>query len=55
MKILYLLTRDLDATGAALRREHAKEHTVEVVDLLSAGDYDRVVDEIASADLVISW
>ena len=55
MKILYLLTRDLDATGAALRHEHAKEHAVEVIDLLSETDYGRVVDEIAAADRVISW
>ena len=55
MKILYLLTRDLDATGAALRHEHAREYTVEVIDLLNESDYDRVVDEIASADRVISW
>ena len=55
MKILYLLTRDLGATGAVLRQEHAKEHVVEVIDLLSERNYDRVVDEIASADLVISW
>ena len=55
MKILYLLTRDLDATGAVLRHEHAKEHTVEVIDLTSEKNYDRVVDEIASADRVISW
>ena len=55
MKILYLLTRDLDATGAALSREQAKEHAVEVVDLQGESNFDRVVDEIALADLVISW
>ena len=55
VKILYLLTRDLNPTGAVLRQEHAKEHLVEVIDLLSDGDYDRVVDAIVSADLVISW
>lgn len=55
MKILYLLTRELDGTGAALRIEHAREHEVEVIDLLADRNYDRVVDEIASADRVISW
>jgi len=55
LKILYLLTRDLGATGAVFRHEHAKEHTVEVIDLLSERNYDLVVDEIASADRVISW
>jgi len=55
MKILYLLTRDLAATGAVLRLEHAKTHTVEVIDLLTEKNYDRIVDEIASADRVISW
>lgn len=55
MKILYLLTRDLGATGLVFRNEHAKEHTVEVIDLLSEKNYDRIVEEIASADRVISW
>lgn len=55
MKILYLLTQDLGPTGAVLRHEHAKEHTVEVIDLLSEKNYDRIVDEIAAADRVISW
>jgi hypothetical protein len=55
MMILYLLTRDLDAAGAVLRHEHAKTHTVEVIDLLAEKNFDRVVDEIASADRVISW
>jgi len=55
MRILYLLTRDLDATGAALRDEHAREHAVVVVDLRSERDYDRIVDEIAAADRVVSW
>jgi len=55
MKILYLLTRDLAGTGAALRDEHAQRHTVEVIDLRGEPDYDRVVDAIAAADRVISW
>ena len=55
MKMLYLLTRELDATGTVLCHEHAQEHTVEVIDLLSVKDYDRVVDGIALADRVISW
>jgi len=55
MKILYLLTRDLGATGAVLRHEHAQEHEVVVIDLLNERNYDRVVDEIAAADRVISW
>ena len=55
MRLLYLLTRDLDGTGAALRLEHAKEHSVSVIDLRCEDDYDRVVDEIAAADRVICW
>ena len=55
MKILYLLTRDLDATGAALRDEHAKEHAVTVIDLTNETDYGLVVDAISSADRVICW
>jgi hypothetical protein len=55
MRILYLLTRELDGTGAVLRREHAKEHTVTVIDLAGETNYGRVVDEIAAADRVISW
>ena len=55
MKVLYLLTRDLGATGAELCREHAAAHEVEVVDLRREKDYDRVVAAIAAADRVISW
>lgn len=55
MRLLYLLTRELDGTGAALRLEHAKEHLVGVIDLRLEDDYDRVVDEIAAADRVICW
>jgi hypothetical protein len=55
VKILYLLTRDLDATGAALREAHATEHAVEVVDLRAETDWDRLVDEVAAADRVVCW
>jgi len=55
MKILYLLTRELGATGTALRHEHAKTHTVMAIDLLVEKNYDRIVDEIAAADRIISW
>lgn len=55
MKILYLLTRDLDATGDALREALAGEHAVEVVDLRGASDWGRVVDAIAAADRVVCW
>ena len=55
MKILYLLTREMDPTGAALLNAHAKAHTVEVIDLSCAPDYGRVVDEIAAADRVVCW
>jgi hypothetical protein len=55
VKILYLLTRELGATGEELRREHAREHTVDVVDLAGERDYDRIVDAIAAADRVVCW
>ena len=55
MNILYLLTRDLDATGQALRTEHEKANTVAVLDLRATNDYGRIVEMIAAADRVISW
>lgn len=55
MKILYLLTRDLEGSGAAVCREHARLHRVTVIDLRLERDYDRVLEEIAAADRVISW
>lgn len=55
MKVLYLLTRDLDATGRSLREEHAREHAVEVIDVRAETDYGRIVDAIAAADRVVSW
>jgi len=55
MTILYLLTRDLGATGTALRVEHEKDHRVEVIDLRGEISYGRVVDSLAAADRVVCW
>ena len=55
MHVLYLLTRDLDATGAALRDAHARDHAVEVVDLRGDIEDARVVELVDAADRVICW
>jgi hypothetical protein len=55
VRILYLVTRELDGTGAALARELAREHEVEVIDLAGRLDFGAVVDRIAAADRVICW
>jgi hypothetical protein len=55
VKILYLLTRELDATGASLREAHAVEHAVEVIDLRVECEWGGVVAAIAAADRVVCW
>lgn len=55
MRILYLLSRELEGIGRQLREEHAREHAVEVIDLRVEKDFCRVLDAIAAADRVISW
>lgn len=55
MRILYLLTRELDGIGDALREEHARAHAVQTIDLRIEKDFGRVVDAIAAADRVVSW
>lgn len=55
MKVLYLLTRDLDATGLALRAEHERGNAVDTVDARVEQDYGRIVDLVADADRVVCW
>jgi hypothetical protein len=55
VKVLWLLTRDLDGTGAALEAAHAAGNEVQVLDLRDERDFDRVVQAIAAADRVVSW
>jgi hypothetical protein len=55
MRVLYLLTRDLDATGRALRAEHERDNEVETLDLRVERDCGRVVDLVAAADRVVCW
>ena len=55
MKILYLFTRDKDATAAALAAGQEKEHTVHQLDLRTEKDYEAIVREIEEADRVICW
>ena len=55
MKILYLFTRDKDATAAALEAEQAKEHSVSQLDLRAEKDYEAIVRKIEEADRVICW
>ena len=55
MKILYLFTRDKDATVDALVAGQAEEHTVNELDLRTETDYEAVVRKIEEADRIISW
>lgn len=55
MKILYIFTREKDATAAALAAGQAKEHTVNQLDLGAEKDYEAIVRKIEEADQVICW
>ena len=55
MRGLYLLTRDLDATGLALRAEHERGNAVDTLDVRVEKDFGRVVDLIEAADRVVCW
>ena len=55
MKILYLFTRDKDATSTALADGQGKEHEVSQLDLRTEKDYEAIVKKIEEADRIISW
>jgi len=50
MHVLWLLTRDLDATGEEIRAEQARLASVETIDLRAERDAGRVLDAIEAAD-----
>ena len=54
-RVLWLLTRELDATGAAIRAEQARVAVVETIDLRVERDDARVVAAIEAADRLVSW
>jgi hypothetical protein len=54
--VLFLLTRGPDPLSRRIIQAQEREHQVTVVDLSSPEvSYDRVIDEIAAHDRVISW
>lgn len=55
MTILYLLTKDPGSTGEKILAEHKKKAEVTVIDLRHDKDYDKIVDQIAACDKIISW
>lgn len=55
MNLLYLLSREPDATLKEIMGEHGKEQELSVVDIREEGDFDRVVELIERNDKVISW
>lgn len=54
-RVLWLLTRELDATGAAIRAEQARVAAVETIDLRVERDDARIVAAIEAADRLVSW
>ena len=55
MKILYLFTRDKDATVTAFAAGQEREHLVIQLDLRTEKDYEAIVQKIEEADRVICW
>jgi uncharacterized iron-regulated protein len=55
MKILYVLTKDLDDTEQKIVDEQKKTNEANSFDVRTEKDYDRLVDLVESSDRVISW
>jgi hypothetical protein len=55
MKILYVVSKDLDATEQKIVDEQSKSSEATVFDVRSDKDFDRLVDLVDSSDKVISW
>jgi len=55
MKILYVLTKDLDGTEQRIVDEQKKTNETNSFDVRTEKDYDRLVDLVESSDKVISW
>lgn len=55
MKILCVMTKDLDATEQKIVDEQKKSNEVSTFDLRTEKDYDRLVDLVEGSDKVISW
>jgi hypothetical protein len=55
MKILYVTTKDLDATEQKIVDGQKKSNEASTFDLRTEKDYDRLVDLVEGSDKVISW
>lgn len=55
MHILFLLTRNADATLETIIEENRRQHLVTVLNLNSERDYKAIIALIDSCDQVISW
>ena len=55
MKILYVISQDVDNTLQNVLDEQEKQHEIEVVDLRTEVDYNLLIEKIESCDQVISW
>ncbi len=57
MRILHIITRNLDEVAEMIIELQRKNHNVEVINLLNEEnvDYDALIDKIITSDRVISW
>lgn len=55
MKILYVVSKDLDPSEQKIVDVQSSSNEATVFDLRSDKDYDRLVDLVESTDKVISW
>lgn len=55
MKILHVVSKDLDATEQKIVDEQSKSNEATVFELKSDKDYDRLVDLIDATEKVVSW
>ena len=55
MQILYLIKTKPDETLEKLIAAQRITHEVEVIDLRETSDYKAILDQVGTADRIISW
>jgi hypothetical protein len=55
MKLLYLLKREPDKSLYDIIKFHKRAHEVSIVDIRDDKDYEKIIEQIVSADKVITW
>jgi len=55
MKVLYILTKDLDETEKIILDEHKKYAEIKMIDLRKEKNYDKIISLVEEVDKIITW